>query len=38
MNKPFYGWVVVGSAFLVLFLTYGVQYSFGVFVPPMLDD
>ena len=38
MIKPFYGWVVVGSAFLVLFLTYGVQYSFGVFVPPMLDD
>jgi len=38
MNKPFYGWVVVGCAFLVLFLTYGVQYSFGVFVPPMLDD
>jgi len=38
MNKPFYGWVVVCSAFLVLFLTYGVQYSFGVFVPPMLDD
>ena len=38
MNKPFYGWVVVGCAFLVLFLTYGAQYSFGVFVPPMLDD
>ena len=38
MNKPFYGWVVVGCACLVLFLPYGVQYSFGVFVPPMLDD
>ena len=38
MNTPFYGWIVVGCAFLVLFLTYGVQYSFGVFVPPMLDE
>jgi MFS family permease len=26
-----YGWVVVAAAFLVLFLTYGVQYSFGLF-------
>ena len=38
MNTPFYGWIVVGCAFLVLFLTYGVQYSFGVFVPPMMDE
>lgn len=38
MNTPFYGWIVVGGAFLVLFLTYGVQYSFGVFVPAMVDD
>ncbi len=38
MNTPFYGWVVVGGAFLVLFLTYGVQYSFGVFVAAMVDD
>lgn len=34
----FYGWVVTGSAFVVLFLTYGVQYSFGVFLPAMLDE
>ena len=38
MKIPFYGWIVVGCAFLVLFLTYGVQYSFGVFVPAMVDD
>ena len=38
MKAPFYGWIVVGCAFLVLFLTYGVQYSFGVFVPAMVDD
>lgn len=34
----FYGWIVTACAFLVLFLTYGVQYSFGVFLPAMLDD
>lgn len=34
----FYGWVVTACAFLVFFLTYGVQYSFGVFLPPMLDE
>ncbi|MBS1270463.1 MAG: putative MFS-type transporter YhjX [Gammaproteobacteria bacterium] len=38
MKAPFYGWIVAGCAFLVLFLTYGMQYSFGVFVPAMLDD
>lgn len=38
MKSPFYGWIVVGCAFLVLFLTYGVQYSFGVFVPAMVDE
>ena len=26
-----YGWVVVGAGFTVLFLAYGVQYSFGLF-------
>ena len=34
----YYGWVVTGCAFVVLFLTYGVQYSFGVFVPSMIDE
>ena len=34
----FYGWVVTVCAFCILFLTYGVQYSFGVFLPAMLDD
>jgi hypothetical protein len=27
----FYGWRIVGAAFLVLFTAYGTQYSFGVF-------
>ena len=30
-RSVFYGWVVVGAAFSVLFLTYGVQYSFSLF-------
>jgi len=34
----YYGWVITGCAFFVLFFTYGVQYSFGVFVPPMVDE
>ena len=38
MKAPFYGWIITACAFGVLFLTYGVQYSFGVFVPVMLDD
>jgi MFS family permease len=38
MKTAFYGWIVVGCAFVVLFLTYGVQYSFGVFVPAMVDE
>lgn len=41
-NQPttpfFYGWIVAGSAFTVLMITYGVQYSFGVFVPRMVAD
>jgi MFS family permease len=27
----FYGWVVVGAGFAILFLAYGVQYAFGLF-------
>jgi len=31
----FWGWYVVFGAFTLLFITYGVRYSFGVFVEPM---
>jgi hypothetical protein len=34
----FYGWVVVGGAFAILFMAYGAQYSFGVFLSAMLDE
>jgi len=35
---PFYGWVVAGGAFVVLFFAYGAQYSFGVFFAALLDE
>ncbi|MFB3816561.1 MAG: MFS transporter [Candidatus Methylomirabilales bacterium] len=34
----FWGWYVVLGAFLVLCLSYGVRYSFGVFVHPMFQE
>ena len=38
MTKLFYGWVVVGGAFVVLFMAYGTQYAFGVFFAALLDE
>jgi OFA family oxalate/formate antiporter-like MFS transporter len=35
---PFYGWVVVGTAFSVLFMAYGAQFSFGVFFSAMIEE
>lgn len=32
-NRFYYGWIIVAVGFLTLFTTYGVQYSFGVFLP-----
>lgn len=34
----FYGWRIVGAAFLVLFVAYGTQYSFGIFFAALLDE
>jgi MFS family permease len=34
----FYGWRVVGAAFVVLFTAYGAQYCFGVFFSALLDE
>ena len=38
--KPavFFGWRVVAAAFTVLFVAYGIQFSFGVFVKEITDD
>ena len=37
-SAPFYGWVVVGAAFSVLFMAYGAQFSFGVFFAALLEE
>ena len=38
MARLYYGWVVAAGAFLVLFVAYGAQYSFGVFFAALLDE
>jgi MFS family permease len=38
IKRPFYGWIVASCAFMVMFLTYGIQYSFGVFLPALLEE
>jgi MFS family permease len=38
IGQTFWGWYVVLGAFLVLCLSYGVRYSFGVFVLPMFQE
>jgi MFS family permease len=38
LRQIFWGWYVVLGAFLVLSLSYGVRYSFGVFVHPMFKE
>ena len=38
IRQIFWGWYVVLGAFLVLGLSYGVRYSFGVFVYPMFQE
>lgn len=38
MARLFYGWVIVGGAFIVLFTAYGTQYAFGVFFPTLLEE
>lgn len=38
MARLFYGWVGGGGAFIVLFVAYGAQYSFGVFFAALLDE
>jgi sugar phosphate permease len=34
----FYGWVVVGCAFVILCVAYGMQFTFGVFMPAIAAD
>ncbi len=37
-RKFFPGWTVVAAAFAVLFLAYGIQFSYGIFIPGMAAD
>ena len=34
----FYGWVVVACTFVILCVAYGIQFSFGVFMPEISKD
>ena len=36
--RLFRGWSVVGAAFVVLFVVYGIQFSFGTFVGDIVED
>src|SRR5262245_1499524 len=36
--RYFYGWTVVATAFLVLFMAYGTQYAFGVFLAELVEE
>jgi hypothetical protein len=37
-SRIFYGYIVVGAAFFVMLLAYGVRTSFGVFFKPMSTE
>ena len=37
-QKFFYGYIIVASSFLILVLTIGVHFTFGVFLPVLLDE
>ena len=34
----FYGWVIVAASFIILTVAYGVQFSYGVFLPHIMAD
>jgi len=37
-SRFFYGYIIVGAAFLAMLVLFGAQYSFGIFFKPMLDE
>jgi OFA family oxalate/formate antiporter-like MFS transporter len=37
-HKFFYGWVITGLVFLNLGVSYGAQYSFGIFFPALIEE
>ena len=38
MSGIFFGWLVVAGAFSVLTIAYGLQFSYGVFLPEMAES
>ncbi len=36
--RVFYGWVIVAACFTILTVAYGVQFSYGVFLPHIMTD
>jgi len=38
VNTIFWGWYVVFGTFMIMVISYGVRYSFGVFVKPMFAE
>jgi len=36
--RYFYGWVIVAASFIILTVAYGVQFSYGVFLPHIMAD
>mgnify|MGYP002153062329 FL=1 len=34
----FYGWVIVAASFFILTVAYGVQFSYGIFLPHIMAD
>ena len=37
-GRPFYGWFVVAACFGILLVAYGIQFSYGVFLPAMAAE
>ncbi|TET88019.1 MAG: MFS transporter [Dehalococcoidia bacterium] len=37
-KRPHYGWIILAASFLIALLTYGVQYSFGVFLTELEEE
>ncbi|MFC1902177.1 MFS transporter [Chloroflexota bacterium] len=37
-TRFFYGYVIVGTAFIIMTLTFGANYTFGVFIEPLIAE
>lgn len=37
-RRPFYGWLVVAACFGIMLVAYGIQFSYGIFLPAIADE